>query len=368
MNRTSVRRIVVPSLAALSLGLAVSACGAANESSSSNSGSGSSSLSGTLKGSGSSAQQAAIQAWSAAFGQKNSGVTINYDPAGSGAGVTAFNSGAVDFAGSDAALSASKGEIAAATKRCGGDVLEVPDYVSPIAVIYNLKGVSKLNLDAKTVAEIFAGTIKKWDDPAIKALNSGVSLPSTAINAVHRSDDSGTTNNFTDYLFQASSGAWKSAASKTWPLKSGEGANGTSGVVSAVKGGDGSIGYADNSQAKGLQVANIQVGSAFVAPSADGAAKALEASPLDTTRTAGDMAVKVDRTTTASGAYPLMLTSYLIACPTYSADKAKLVKGFLSYIVSTAGQQEGASSAGSAPLPSSLQTKAAGIIDGIKTK
>jgi phosphate transport system substrate-binding protein len=366
VNRTSLRRIAAPGITALALGLAVSACGAGNETASSSSGS--SSLSGTLKGSGSSAQQSAIQAWSAAFGKKNSGVTVNYDPAGSGAGVTAFNSGAVDFAGSDAALDPTKGEVDAATKRCGGDVLEVPDYISPIAVIYNLKGVDKLNLDAKTVGAIFSGDIKKWDDPAIKALNSGVKLPSTTINPVHRSDDSGTTNNFTDYLFQASGGSWKSAANKTWPLKSGEGANGTSGVVASVKGGDGSVGYVDNSQAGGLQVANIKVGSAFVAPSADGAAKALEASPLDTTRKAGDLAVKVDRTSTTAGAYPLMLTSYLIACPTYDKDKAALVKGFLGYIVSTEGQQEGASAAGSAPLPSSLQTKAASIIDGIKSK
>ena len=106
----------------------------------------------------------------------------------------------------------------------------------------------------------------------------------------------------------------------------------------------------------------------YVAPSAEGAAKALDASPLDDTRTEGDLAVKVDRTTTESGAYPLMLTSYLIACPTYSGDKADLVKAFLKYVVSTTGQQEAADNAGSAPLPEKLQQQAESIIDTISAK
>lgn len=367
MNRTSLRRAALPGIAVVALGLSLTACGAANETSSTNSGS-TSSLSGVLKGAGSSAQDAAMSAWRADFQKANSGVTVNYDPAGSGAGIEQFTAGAVDFAGSDAALSADKGEIAAATKRCGGDVLEVPDYVSPIAVIFNVSGVDKLDLDAETISKIFAGKITKWNDPAIAAQNKGTTLPATTIAPVHRSDESGTTQNFTDYLSQASNGAWSWPADKVWPVKGGEGANGTSGVVAAVKNGNGSIGYADDSQAGGFTKVSVKVGSAYVAPSAEGAAKALSASPLDTTRTAGDMAVKVDRTTTAAGAYPVMLTSYLIACPTYPADKAEMVKGLLSYIVSSQGQSSAATTAGSAPLPSDLQAKAAAIIDGIKAK
>ncbi|HEX4189860.1 MAG TPA: phosphate ABC transporter substrate-binding protein PstS [Marmoricola sp.] len=356
--------MAAPSIAALALGLSLTACGAGNESGSSSGG-----LSGTLKGAGSSAQQAAMTTWIAAYQTKNSGVTINYDPSGSGAGITGFTGGSLDFAASDAALDPTAGEVDAAKKRCGANALEVPDYVSPIAVIFNLDGVKSLNLDAATVAKIFDGSITKWNDSAIAAANPGVKLPSSKINTVHRSDDSGTTDNFTDYLSQAAGGAWTSPASKTWPLKSGEGANGTSGVVAAVKAGSGSIAYADNSQAGGLSVASIKVGDTYTAPSADGAAKALDASPIDTSRTAGDLAVKVDRTTTAAGAYPLMLTSYLIACPTYSsASTAKLVKGFLSYVVSTDGQSAAASGAGSAPLPASLQTKAAAIVAGITSK
>ena len=160
MNRTSLRRIAAPSVAVLALGFAVSACGASNES-----GSGSSSgLSGKLDGSGSSAQESAMDAWRAGFQKANSGVTINYDPAGSGAGVEKFNAGGVDFAGSDAALDPTKGEVDAAKKRCGANAIEVPNYVSPIAAVYNLDGVDKLQLSPKMLSGIFAGTIKKWDD------------------------------------------------------------------------------------------------------------------------------------------------------------------------------------------------------------
>jgi phosphate transport system substrate-binding protein len=364
VNRTALRRIAAPGVAAIALGLAVSACGAGNESN----GSSDSSLSGTLKGAGSSAQEAAMDAWRAGFQGDNADVTVNYDPSGSGAGVEQFNAGALDFAGSDAALDPTKGEVDAAKKRCGANALEVPDYVSPIAVIFNVKGVDKLQLSAKTISAIFDGKIKKWDDAAIKAENPDATLPGTAITPVHRSDESGTTKNFTDYLSQAGEGAWSYPADKVWPISSGEAASGTSGVVAAVKAGDGSVGYADESQAGGLSVASIKVGDAYVAPSADGAAKALEVSPVDDTRTDGDLAIKVDRTTTEAGAYPLMLTSYLIACPTYAGDKADLVKSFLKYIVSADGQQKAADNAGSAPLPATLQQKAEQIIDSISAK
>jgi len=364
VNRTALRRIAAPGVVVLALGLVVSACGAGNETDSTSS----SSLSGTLKGAGSSAQESAMDAWRAGFQKANSGVTVNYDPSGSGAGVEQFNAGAIDFAGSDAALDPTKGEVDAAKKRCGANALEVPDYVSPIAVVYNLDGVDKLQLSPKTVGLIFDGKVTKWDDPAIKADNPGASLPAKAITPVHRSDESGTTKNFTDYLEKAGDGGWSHPADKVWPIKSGEAANGTSGVIAAVKSGAGSIGYADDSQVGDLSVASIKVGDAYVAPSADGAAKALEASPVDDTRTKGDLAVKVDRTTTAAGAYPLMLTSYLIACPTYDAKQAKLVKGLLKYIISAAGQQVAADNAGSAPLPASLQQKAEEIINTISAK
>ena len=365
MNRTSFRRITAPSLAALALGLAVSACGASNEATAT---SGGSDLSGKLDGAGSSAQESAMDAWRAGYQKANSNVTINYDPSGSGAGVEKFLAGGVDFAGSDAALDVEKGEVDAAKKRCGADAIEVPNYVSPIAVVFNVDGVESLQLSPKTVAGLFDGTIKQWDDAAVKADNPDAELPALRVVPVHRSDESGTTKNFTDYLEKASDGAWKSPADKVWPIKSGEGANQTSGMISAVKGGKGTIGYADLSQLGDLSAASIKVGDAFVEPSSEGAAIALESSPLDESRPEGDMAVEIDRTTTAEGAYPLMLTSYLIACPSYDSGKAEIVKGFLNYVVSDEGQQAAADNAGSAPIPASFAEKAQAIVDAISSK
>jgi phosphate transport system substrate-binding protein len=309
-----------------------------------------------------------MDAWRAGFQQANSGVTVNYDPAGSGAGVEQFLAGGVDFASSDSALDPDS-EIDAARGRCGADAIEVPDYVSPIALVYNLDGVDDLRLSARTVAGIFAGKITTWDDPSIRAENPDAKLPGAAIKPVHRSDDSGTTANFTDYLSKAGQGAWAPDPNKVWPFRSGEAANQTSGMIAAVQGAHGSIGYADDSQAGELSKVSIKVGDAYVAPSAEGAAKALEASPEATGRPDNDLAIDVDRTTTADGAYPLMLTSYLIACPTYPGqDKAELVRNFLTHVISATGQQAAAANAGSAPLPASLAEKAQAIIDTIAAK
>ncbi len=363
MNRTSIRRAVLPGIAVLTL--ALTGCSAGNE----DSGDSGSGLSGTLNGGGSSAQEAAQGAWRAGFQTDNSGVTVNYDPVGSGTGRENFISGAYMFAGSDSALTTEEGELDKAKERCGGDVIEVPAYVSPIAVVYNLEGVDNLQLSSKVIGDIFAGKITKWNDPEIAADNPDADLPSTTITPVHRSDDSGTTENFTDYLEQTSEGSWKYPADDTWPIKGGEAGEGTSGLVAAVQAGDGTIGYADESQVGDLGVAAIKVGSEYNMPSAEGAAKVLAASPKVSGRGANDMAIEVDRTTTESGSYPLSLTSYLIACPTYdSASDADLVKGYLSYIVSEDGQKTAADQAGSAPLDSSLQQEAAKIVDQISAK
>jgi phosphate transport system substrate-binding protein len=370
VNRTSFRRALVPTAAALTLGFGLAACGAGNADSSSG-GASDSGLSGNLAGGGSSAQDKAQQAWRAGFQTDNPDVTITYDPVGSGDGRANFISGAYAFGGSDSYLTDDEGELAAAKKHCGGeDPIEVPAYVSPIAVTFNLPGVDSLNLTAKTVAEIFDGKITKWNDPAIAADNDGVDLPSTTITPVHRSDDSGTTANFTDYLSKAGEGAWSYDPDGVWPIKGGEGGDGTSGLIGAVTDGEGTIGYADDSAVKGtdLGVASLKVGSAFNAPSPDGAAQVVAGSPTVKGRPSVDMAIDVDRTSTEAGAYPLLVSSYLIACQHYDADQADLVKAFLSYIVSGPGQQAAADEAGSAPLDTAVQTKAAGIVGAIAAK
>src|SRR5262245_56813624 len=263
-------RILLLILAAGLLALGASACGGSDESSGTNAstGTGGASLSGEIAGAGATSQQAAQEAWIAGFQEANSGVTIAYDPVGSSGGREQFTAGGVAYAGSDAALDSD--ELTAAEGVCGGpdNVVEIPAYVSPIAIAYNVSGVDSLKLNPDTLAKIFAQKITKWNDPAIAATNEGVDLPDMDITPVNRSDESGTTENFTDYLSQAAPNVWTYEVSGDWPVKGGEAAEGTSGVVDAIKNGDGTIGYADASQVGDLSVAEIEVGTAFVGPSA----------------------------------------------------------------------------------------------------
>lgn len=363
---TSIHRAIVPGVAVLAL--ALSACGAGNSTDNTDSDASGSGLSGTISGGGASSQEKAQAAWRAGFQSDNPDATVNYDPVGSGTGRENFISEAYLFAGTDSAITDDEGELSDANERCGGDVIQVPAYVSPIAVVYNLEGVDELNLDAETTAKIFAGEITSWDDPAIADLNPDADLPSDSITPVHRLDDSGTTENFVTYLSEAGNGAWTEEPDGLWPssIKGGEAAEGTSGVVGAVGDGNGTIGYADASAAGDLGVANIQVGEEFNAPSAEGAAQVVANSPRVEGNAESDMAVELDRTTTESGSYPVVLVSYLLACPTYSSqEEADLVKGYLSYVLSSDGQQAAADEAGSAPLDSGLQDEALALVEGI---
>ncbi|MGZ0713050.1 phosphate ABC transporter substrate-binding protein PstS (plasmid) [Coraliomargarita sp. W4R53] len=324
-------------------------------------------LSGEIAGGGSSAQEVAVAAWTAGFQTSNPDVTITYDPAGSGAGRESFQAGAFPFAGSDRAFTID--EITAGPfDGCveGTDIVELPTYISPIAVIFNVEGVDSLNLDAETLGAIFAGDIAKWNDSAIAALNEGVELPDTAVTPVHRADDSGTTENFTDYLFQASDGGWSYEPDGEWPISNGEAAQGTSGVVSAVAGGDGTIGYADASRAaeEGLAVAAIKVGDEFVEYSPEAAAAIVDASPFEEGRGEGDLAIELDRTSTEAGVYPIVLISYMIACQDYvDATVAPIVKGYLQNVASVEGQDAAAAAAGSAPISETLREQVNAAID-----
>ncbi len=321
-------------------------------------------LSGAINGAGASTQQAAARAWIVEFVAANPGATVNYDPTGSGAGRTQFVAGGVDFAGSDVPISGD--ELATARDRCGGEVVEVPDYVSPIAVVYNLPQVPDLKLSPPALARIFAGDITTWNDPAITADNPGTALPTTRIAPVHRADKSGTTENFTDYLRSAAPSEWSYEASDNWPLNSGEAAQGTSGVVGAVKVGEGTIGYADASQAVDLGVAQIKVGDEYVGPTAEAAAKVLDNSTRIETDGQHAFAYDLDRNTSASGTYPITLVSYAIACGAYDdPGKAELVRTYLDYVISAEGQAAAARAAGSAPITDDLRAKIQPAVDSI---
>ncbi len=321
-------------------------------------------LSGELAGIGSSAQEVGVQAWAAGFQTLNEGVTVTYDPAGSGAGREAFQAGAVGYAGSDRAFTAE--EIAEGPfDGCveGTGIIQLPAYISPIAVIFNIEGIDTLNMDAATIAGLFAGEITNWNDPAIAALNEGVELPDLAVTPVHRADDSGTTENFTDYLSQAAPEVWTYEADGEWPLQSGEAAQGTSGVVAAVEGGQGTIGYADASRAEGFGTVAVQIGDEFVSFSPEAAAAIVDASPREEGRTEGDLSVALDRTPDEA-AYPIVLVAYSIACEEYvNADLAPLVKGFLNYAISPEGQDASAEAAGSAPISDTQREAMQAAID-----
>ncbi|CAG7603971.1 phosphate ABC transporter substrate-binding protein PstS [Leucobacter soli] len=339
--------------------LALTSC-AANEGGSTTGDNGDgSSLTGTLVGGGASSQGSAQEAWIAGFQIANEGVNINYDPAGSGAGRETFQQGASAFAGSDRAFDLE--EIAAGPfAGCStSDLVEIPAYISPIAIIFNIEGVDSLNMDSDLVAQIFSGEITTWNDPAIAALNEGVDLPDLNITAVHRSDKSGTTGNFTEYLAATAPDSWTAGSIEEWPSElGGEGAAQTSGLVDAVTNGVGTIGYADASRAGDLGTVKIKVGEEFVAYSPEAAAAIVDHSSLESGRGTNDLAVELDRTSTESGVYPIVLVSYLIGCESYAdAANAELVKAYFSYIVSEEGQQTAAEAAGSAPISADLRSK-----------
>jgi phosphate transport system substrate-binding protein len=346
--------------------IALTACGSDSNSSnsggtttsgSSSSASGSASCgSGSLKAEGSTAQKNAMDQWISDYQSKCSGATVNYNGTGSGAGVQQFTGKQVDFAGSDSALDPSKGERAAAEKACGSPAWDLPMVTGPIAVAYKLKGVSSLTLTPSLVAKIFQGSITKWNDPAIAAANSGVTLPSTPITVFFRSDASGTTQNFEKYLAAAAPSDYTAKPSKVWSGKVGSGKKGSDGVQQGVTGVEGGVGYMEWSFAQNgnLGVAKIDNGGGAVDLSADSAAKAVSSAKV--TGTGGDLTMKLDYATKQAGAYPIVLVTYEIVCSKY-ADPAKgsAVKAFMNYIAG--GGQQGLTSLGYAPLPTSVQSQ-----------
>jgi len=351
-------RAALATTSAAALALTLAACGAANEQQPDGGGSdeGGSSLSGTVDGAGASSQQAASTAWIAGFNAQNPDVTVDYEPSGSGAGREQFLAGAVSFAGSDAYLD--EEELTASAEVCTDGAIDVPVYVSPIAVVYNLEGVEDLQLSPATIAGIFNQTITSWDAPEIAADNPDATLPAQAITPVNRSDDSGTTENFTEFLSATAPDVWTEEPDGVWPIAGGEAAQGTSGVISAVEAGAGSIGYADASQAGDLGLVAVGVGEEFVLPTEEAAATALDVSTRVEGRPEGDIAIDIDRTTTEAGAYPVILVSYGIACKGYEdAATGELVAAYLSYVVSEEGQATAEERAGAAPISDDLRAE-----------
>jgi phosphate transport system substrate-binding protein len=358
---------------ALTATLALAACGSDNNSTPTTSGSGGSSggagsidcASGTLTAQGSTAQANAMAQWVKAYQSACSGATINYQGTGSGAGQSAFIAGTADFAGSDSPFP--DADQPKADARCkSGPAIHLPMVVGPIAVAYNLSGVTDLQLKPATLAKIFANKITKWSDQAIKADNPGATLPDTAILAVHRSDSSGTTDNFTKYLAAAAKADWTYDHDKVWKAPAGVAQKGNDGVGGAITKTAGAIGYVEWSfaQVNNLSMAKIYNGAGeYTTLTGEAAGKTVAgAQPAGT---GDDMKLTIDYNTTTAGAYPIILVTYEIVCDKgNSADKLPLLKSFLSYTAG-ADAQNSVTSIGYAPLPDSVRTKVSSIIGNL---
>jgi phosphate transport system substrate-binding protein len=291
---------------------------------------------------------------------------INYQGTGSGAGIQAFTANTADFAGSDSALKAGDEQTKADARCTGGKAINLPMVIGPIAVAYNVAGVKDLQLKPATLAKIFAGTVKTWDDATIKADNPSATLPSTPIVPVHRSDSSGTTENFTKYLKAAAGSDWTFDAGKDWKAPGGQGGAKSDGVAAAVKQAAGSIGYIEYSfvQTNSLTAAKIYNGAGeYVALDDKSAAKAVAGAKV--TGTDPDLALTIDYATKEAGAYPIVLVTYEIVCSKGNpADKLALIKAFLGYVAGATGQAK-LSEIGYAPLPADLQTKVATSVSSL---
>jgi len=324
----------------------------------------------TLAASGSTAQANAMTKFIDAYRKACSGQNLNYTANGSGAGISDFLSGKTDFGGSDTPLSGD--QYGAAKQRCGGaDPWNLPVVFGPLAITYNLSAVDTLVLDAATLAKIFNGTITRWDDPALTALNA--SMPSEDIHVIYRSDASGTTYNFTSYLQAASGGAWNKGVDKTFDGGVGVGAEGNKGTAALVKTTEGAISYNELSFAlqQGLYAAEIKTPASRrslrpVRIGTDTVGKTIKGAKI--TGNGNDLVLDLSSfyNPAQPDVYPIVLATYEIVCSKYAdADTAKAVKAFLQAAIGP-GQVDLARN-GYIPLSPDFQARVSSAVDAISS-
>jgi phosphate transport system substrate-binding protein len=320
----------------------------------------------TLKASGSTAQENAMSRFVKAFEQACPGQSVNYTPNGSGAGVGEFIGGQTDFAGSDSPLN--KGEEDQANHVCGSQVLELPMVFGPIAVAYNVNGLTSLNLNGPVTAQIFNGQITMWNDAAIGLLNLGVTLPNEPIRVVFRSDESGTTDNFQKYLDTASAGTWGFPAGKKFNGGVGEGARGNDGAAAAVKSTEGAITYVEWSFAQGRQLNTAKIittaGPEPVAISPQSVEQTISSAWF--MRKGNDLALDTISfyRPNKPGSYPIVLATYEIVCSKYHDPQVgAAVKAFLQTAIG-AGQTD-LTDHGYAPIPDGFKSRLVTAINAI---
>jgi phosphate transport system substrate-binding protein len=349
--------------------LALSACGSDSETpggggETSGNAAGVACADGQLSSAGSSAQKTAYTAWITDYQGMCGGAAINYDGEGSGFGRTQFIQKQVPLAGSDSALKEQQ-KTDADTRCAPGKAVDLPTLFTPVAIVYNLQGVDKLALTPTLIGSIFDNKITKWNDPQIAKANSGVTLPDKSITPIHRSSDSGTTDNLTKFLHAQDPKAWPYEPAPAWVAKGGQGASNSAAMVQQVNGADGAIGYVDNPDAvkNDLNAVAIDTGSGPVEINEDSVGKAIAAAEV--TGTSSDVILKIKYDLKEAGAYPAILTTYQITCSQgLPADQAKLVKSFLTYQISDAGQKKLAEP-GYVALPPELRSKVKSAIDSL---
>jgi phosphate transport system substrate-binding protein len=358
------RKTGVALLLSALLALGVAACGSSSSDSSSSSGGESGGLSGTISGAGSTFAQPIISQWGSEL--KGQGLTVNYNSIGSGGGVSQFQEDTVDFGDSDAAMTDEEVEVA----EKNGTPVHVPVELGAVTVSYNLPGVETgLKLDGGTVADIFLGNITKWDDPAIAKLNPGVELPSTPITVYHRSDSSGTTALFTEFLADYSP-EWKSklGAGDTVKWPTGTGANGNEGVAGGVGQTEGAIGYVELAYALQNQFTFADVenkAGQFVEPSLESTSAAGEDVEFP-----ADLRFSMINASSSPKAYPIASTTFVLVYEDLckagkSEETAKNVVAFLDYALGTEGQAAG-EKLDYAPLAPELREASQAKVDGLK--
>jgi phosphate transport system substrate-binding protein len=343
--------------------LLLAACGSSSSSSSSSTASGpscnaaSSKQSGALAGSGSTFQTVFQQSAIQCFKTIQPAMTVNYGSGGSGKGRTDLASGVVNYAGSDSPIPASD------MGQFKGAVLYFPTVIAPITISYNLPGVSNLKLSGPVIAKIFSAQITTWNDPAITGLNKGTTLPSTKITVARRSDSSGTTQNFSDFLTKSAPGVWTlgTASTISWPAST-VGGNGNGGVASIIKSTAGAVGYVDypDAKASGLVFASVENSAgSFVAPSAQSA-----------TAAASHATIQPNLTFTAiwapgADSYPITYQSWVLVYQAQSGNNGQLLQTWVGYLVGP-GQQL-LPELNYAPLPSHLQSMTEAQVSKIGT-
>jgi phosphate transport system substrate-binding protein len=295
-----------------------------------------------VKGAGSTFAQKIIQQWSA-----DTGGQVAYDGVGSGGGRAKLIAGEVDFAASDVPA---KPDEVNQLKAKYGDIAHVPETAGGLAVIYKVDGLQQLKISGPTLARIFSGKVKNWNDPAIAADN-GSPGPNLAIQVFVRSDKSGSSGVFTSYLAATAGGDWSAGSTEQFPTDAGQqGKQGSTGVADAVAGTNGGISYVEHGVARDKSLAEALVkngGGAFRPPDAASVSAA-----LDTAKTNGDGTVEINYNPTGQG-YPISSVSYIIASTKLAKGKYDTMKAFLDYGLG-AGQGK-ADGLGYAPLPAKLQ-------------